>query len=295
MPSSGFFIVNKTIGLTSHDVVGKVRRLVGQRRVGHAGTLDPMATGVLIVCLGQATRLIEYLMAGQKQYRATVRFGLTTDTLDTEGQIISQKDPSALTENKLRAILPQFVGQIEQLPPIFSAIKKDGQPLYKRARAGEEVMVDPRPVTIYALDWVDWQLPDLIINVTCSPGTYIRSLARDLGESAGVGAHLAGLVRTRSGDCLLTEAVTLGELEKTDWLSRLQPLDRAIAHLPHVILSQEQTQHVQYGRKIVLDTNQTSDVICAYTPTNQFLAILTPVDPTKKLWQPKKVFLESQS
>ena len=182
---SGLLNIDKPTGLTSHDVVARIRKLAKQKKVGHAGTLDPLATGVLLVCLGQATRLIEYVMAGRKQYRATIHFGLTTDTLDADGQVIAERDASHLTEAELRQILPAFQGQIEQVPPIFSALKQGGQPLYKLARAGKTVEVAPRRVTIDSLKWLDWQPPKLTLEVVCSPGTYVRSLARDLGEAAG--------------------------------------------------------------------------------------------------------------
>lgn len=172
-PVSGLLNINKPKGITSHDVVARIRKLAGQRRVGHAGTLDPLATGVLLVCLGQATRLIEYLTPGQKQYRATFCFGLTTDTLDAEGRVLAEKDISSLTETNLRQVLPAFVGRLNQIPPLFSAIKKDGQPLYKRARAGQTIEVEPRPITIFAIDWVTWQPPHLTLDITCSPASPI--------------------------------------------------------------------------------------------------------------------------
>jgi tRNA pseudouridine55 synthase len=307
-PLSGLLNIDKPKGITSHDVVNRIRKLAGQRKVGHAGTLDPMATGVLLVCLGQATRLIEYLVPGRKQYRATIRFGMTTDTLDAEGQTTTQNDLAGLTESRLREILPAFVGEIEQIPPLFSAIKKEGQPLYKRARAGEIVEVEPRRVTIHELTWVEWQAPDLTVDITCSPGTYIRSLARDLGQAAGPGAHLAGLVRTASGSWQLAEAVPLEQLEHeaaqstATWQRHIYPLDQAIAYLPQVILSAEAVTDVQQGRQIQLELApgaadlgivsypENSGRIRAYTPSGDFLAILTLVEPNAKLWQPKKVF-----
>lgn len=300
MPSaSGLLNIDKPKGITSHDVVNRVRKLAGQRRVGHAGTLDPMATGVLLVCLGQATRLIEYVTASRKQYRAVIRFGLTTDTLDAEGQITAENDPSALTEARLHQILPAFLGQIEQIPPLFSAIKKGGQPLYKRARAGQTVEVEPRQVTLYALTWVDWQPPDLTLDITCSPGTYIRSLARDVGLAAGPGAHLAGLTRTASGPWTLADAVPLETLEheaaenRSSWQRHLHPPDKAISHLPQVSLSAEDSIRVQQGQQLQLDFLPASDnpnLVRAYTPDGDFLAILTLAQPDAKLWQPKKVF-----
>jgi tRNA pseudouridine55 synthase len=258
-PISGMLNINKPKGITSHDVVARVRRLAGQRKVGHTGTLDPLATGVLLVCLGQATRLIEYLVNDSKQYRATIRFGLTTDTLDAEGRVIKRSDPSGLSEAHLRELLPTFLGEIEQIPPLFSALKRGGQPLYKRARAGEAVEIEPRRVTIHALTWVDWQPPDLTLDITCSSGTYIRSLARDLGEAAGVGAHLIELIRTASGRWQLAQAVPLERLEyeaaqgEPVWEKYLHPPDQAVVHLPQVTLSDEATLLVKQGRRVQLD------------------------------------------
>ncbi|MDM8519346.1 tRNA pseudouridine(55) synthase TruB [Anaerolineales bacterium HSG6] len=295
-PLSGLFIIDKPQGMTSHDVVQRVRRLTGQRKTGHSGTLDPMATGVLLVCLGQATRIIEYLMTGRKTYQATIRFGVTTDTLDADGQITSQKDSSTLTATEITQVLPRFQGLIEQIPPIYSALKKDGQPLYKRARAGEVVTVDPRPVTIYNIEWDSWSAPDLTITVTCSAGTYIRSLARDIGEAVEVGAHLVGLIRTDNGTCRLSDAVTLEQLE-IDWRTHLLPIDHAITHIPKIILNNTDYEHVQHGRKITLLFDQhkltmvnVRSMLRAYTPSGQFLAILTPVQEVENLWRPKKVF-----
>lgn len=310
-PISGLLNINKPKDITSHDVVARVRRLAGQRRVGHAGTLDPLASGVLLVCLGQATRLIEYLMTGRKQYRATIRFGITTDTLDAEGQIISQSDPSGLNETYLREYLPTFLGEIEQIPPLFSALKRGGQPLYKRARAGETVEIEPRRVNIYALTWVEWQPPNLTLEITCSSGTYIRSLARDLGEVVGVGAHLAGLVRTASGPWPIGEAVPLEQLEaeagqsELGWQRHLHPLDRAVMHLPRVILSEAEVVRVKQGQQVEVDVEPSATYFAplggashledhklarAYTPQGDFLAILTLIEANAKLWQPKKVF-----
>lgn len=301
---SGLLNIDKPKGITSHDVVVRVRKLARQRKVGHAGTLDPMATGVLLVCLGQATRLIEYLMAGRKQYRATIRFGVSTDTHDAEGKVTAQCDPSGLSEAQLREILPAFQGDIEQVPPIFSALKQDGRPLYERARAGVPVTVEARQVTIDSISWIDWQPPDLVLDVVCSPGTYIRALARDLGEAVGTGAHLAALTRTASGDWSLNEAVSLASLEReaadasTAWQKYLQPPDRAITHLPRISLDEETARQVRHGQRIQIndfegqieDESKDAKLARAYTPGGDFLAILTQVEADDKLWQPKKVF-----
>jgi tRNA pseudouridine55 synthase len=285
--------------------VNRVRKLSGQRKVGHTGTLDPMATGVLLLCLGQATRLIEYLMGRCKQYQATIRFGLTTDTLDAEGKIIRQTDPSTLTEARLREILPNFLGEIQQVPPIFSALKKDGQPLYKLARAGTAVETAPRPVTIYALTWRAWQPPDLTLEISCSAGTYIRALARDLGEAAATGACLIELTRTANGAWSLDQAVSLETLEAAaqttpaGWRKYLYPFDQAVSHLAKITLDEEAAGHVKHGRQIkitpsaIIPTESFSNelqFIRAYTPDGEFLAILTLVNAAENIWQPKKVF-----
>ncbi len=288
----GLLNINKPAGMTSHDVVGKVRRIVKQKQVGHAGTLDPMATGVLLVCVGQATRLIEYLTHASKTYCATIRFGITTNTLDAEGEITSQQDATALTEAQLRAVLPCFIGQLDQVPPIFSAIKQGGQPLYKQARAGKSVEVAPRPITIHGLTWRDWQWPDLTLEVTCSAGTYIRSLARDLGEAVGVGAHLAALTRTVSGQWSLAESVSLAQLgSEVEWQKYLHPIHEMLAHLPSVYLSNAEAMLVRYGQQIHLDPliKESHNLVCTYTLAGDFLAILTLADPAQNLWQPKKV------
>jgi tRNA pseudouridine55 synthase len=258
-----------------------------------------MATGVLLLCLGPATRLLEYVVAEQKQYRATIRFGLTTDTLDAEGQITAVNDASQLDEAHLQALLLSFLGDIQQIPPLYSAIKLEGRPLYQRARAGETVEIAPRQVTIHDLTWVAWQPPDLTLNIICSAGTYIRSLARDLGEAAGPGAHLVELARTASGSWSLAEAVPLAQLEQevkqdaSAWPRYLHPADHAIAHLPQVTLTEAEVQRVQQGQQIQIeDVSHLAEAgpIRAHTQGGEFLAILTSVEPNAKLWQPKKVF-----
>jgi tRNA pseudouridine55 synthase len=300
---SGLLNIDKPRGITSHDVVARVRKLAGQRRVGHAGTLDPLATGVLVVALGQATRLIEYIMPARKQYRATVRFGEATDTLDTEGRVVARSDPSGLTEIWLRAALPAFVGEIEQVPPVFSALKQGGKPIYKRARAGQAVAVEPRRVHIYAINWIAWEPPDLTVDVVCSTGTYIRALARDLGEAVDVPAHLAGLVRTASGNWRLVDAVPLAVLEQADqtdpmaWQQYLYPPDQALAHLQKVFLDEETAARVRRGRQVELNVlagpeslGEEAQLVRAYTAAEEFLAVLTQIEPGDKLWQPVKVF-----
>lgn len=303
---SGILNVNKPQGITSHDVVARIRKLTGIWKVGHTGTLDPAAEGVLVVCLGQATRLIEYLMPSRKRYRAVIRFGVTTDTLDVEGNVLSQHDVSHLSEDNLQGLLPRFQGEIQQTPPIFSALKRGGRPLYKAARTGEVVEIEPRPVTIYALNWIDWSPPDLTLEISCASGTYIRALARDLGEAAGVGAHLLTLTRTANGKWLLDDAVSLDKLERAaqvshlGWKSHLHPLDQAVSHLSKVMLDETAEAHVKHGRQVTVfpsqieesadDTSTALDLLRGYTAAGDLLAILTLADANQNIWQPKKVF-----
>ncbi len=301
---SGLLVVDKPQGLTSHDVVKRVRKLSGQRKAGHTGTLDPMATGVLLVCLGQATRLIEYIMAGRKQYRATIRFGITTNTLDADGEIVAQHDASALTESQLRRLLPHFEGEIQQVPPLFSALKQEGRPLYKLARAGKTVKLEPRPVTIHAIEWVGWTPPDLTLIISCSAGAYIRALARDIGQAAQTGAHLIKLTRTANGPWTLDDAVSLEKLEqeagKQGWRKYLHPIDAAVSHLPKVVLDEPAAARVQHGRQIQIARAEFApsafcdktkeNFVRAYSPAGNFLAILQLAEANQNIWQPKKVF-----
>ena len=190
---AGVFNIDKPAGLTSHDVVQSVRKLTGIRKAGHAGTLDPLATGVLLVCIGAATRVIEYLQAGAKVYRTTVRLGERTTTYDAEGDIINAKPVPALSLEQIETALDCYRGEIEQTPPMYSALKYQGRPLHKLARAGIEVERKPRPVTISRLTLCHWRPPDLTLEIVCSPGTYVRTLADDLGLQLGCGAHVPRL------------------------------------------------------------------------------------------------------
>lgn len=304
-PVSGLLNINKPKGLTSHDVVNRVRKLSGQRKVGHTGTLDPMATGVLLVCLGQATRLVEYLNGGHKQYLATIRFGVTTDTLDVEGKITARSDASFLTSEQLRKILPAFLGEIEQTPPVFSALKKNGQPLYRLARAGQDVDVKPRPVTIYALTWRKWQPPDLTLEIDCSSGTYIRALARDIGQAAGSGATLVELSRIANSHWTLDQAISLDLLEHATqaapggWRNYLHPIEHMLPHLSKVTLDEAAAGRIGYGEQLEIAPAEIeptglevedSNLVCAYTKDGDFLAILKRVRTNENVWQPKKVF-----
>lgn len=226
MGTSGLVVVDKPGGMTSHDVVARVRRLARTRRVGHGGTLDPMATGVLVIGVERATRLLTYVIGSDKSYQATIRLGESTITDDAEGEVVARVDTAALTDNQVRAALRDFVGEIAQVPSAVSAIKIDGKRSYARVRAGEQVELAARRVTISRLEpgecrRVPSQQPDLSVldvdvDVTCSSGTYIRAIARDLGAALGVGGHLTALRRTAVGGFTLGEAATLDELAHRD-------------------------------------------------------------------------------
>lgn len=302
VPLSGILSVDKPPGMTSHDVVDALRRITGQRKVGHAGTLDPMATGVLLVCLGQATRVAEYLMAGQKLYRATIVLGATTDTHDADGQITSDGGRTDFSRTEIEAALASFMGRIEQVPPMFSAIKQGGQPLYKLARKGKTVERKPRQVKIEAIELLEWTSPALIVEVACSPGTYIRSLARDVGNQLGCGAYLAGLVRLGSGQFTLAEAVSLERLEEAFEHGQgdryILPLDEAFLDWPAMIVGADDARRVVHGQALAGGSPVSDGAsgepngapLCrAYSLDGKFLALMT-YDSATKRWRPKKVF-----
>ncbi len=294
----GILNINKATGMTSHDVVAKVRRLLKQKRVGHTGTLDPLARGVLPICVGQATRVAEYLSESGKAYLAEIVFGAVTDTYDAEGTIIRTADASQLTLAQIEAALPHFLGEQMQLPPRYSAIKLKGQPAYRLARAGEEVALEPRPVTIHRLDIHSWQPPRLTLAVECSKGTYIRSLAYDLGERLGCGAYLAALTRTRSGPFTLSDSITIEQLaeaiENGNLAAYLHPIDSALQHLPALYLDTATAIGARHGNAFRrFDSSdempEPGQLARVYAPDGQLLAIAV-WDARQERWQPEKVF-----
>jgi len=208
----GFLVVDKPAGWTSHDVVARARRLLGERRIGHAGTLDPAATGVLPLAVGAATRVVEYLAEASKTYLAEVTFGVATDSHDVDGRVVAVRDAAGLSGAAVEAALPPFRGPLDQVPPMHAAVKVEGRRLYELARRGEEVERAPRRVEIHALALLDWAPPVATLLLDCSKGTYVRALARDLGAALGPGAHLSNLVRLRTGPFALCQAITLAEL-----------------------------------------------------------------------------------
>jgi len=281
---SGLIVIDKPIGPTSHDVVGRVRRLAGIRRVGHAGTLDPLAGGVLLVCLGRATRFIEYLVGLPKVYEATIRLGVATTTYDAEGEITDER-PVALTAEAIAVALGAFRGPIRQRVPPFSAVKRDGQPLYKRARRGEVFELPEREVTIHALDLLAYAPPDVIVRAAVSSGTYIRSLAHDLGEALGAGGHITALRRTAVGDFTAGGAVALDALTAENIAGHTRPAEATVAHLPRVAFSAAEAERLGYGQRVVAAAAATGEA-AAFGPDGEFLGVVVAEEGA---WRPRKM------
>src|SRR6266516_515525 len=292
----GIFNINKATGITSHDVVARVRKLLKLKQVGHAGTLDPTASGVLPICVGQGTRVAEYLSESGKAYQAKIIFGAATDIYDAQGTVTSMASTADLSLSRIEEILPNFLGSQLQVPPRYSAIKLQGQPAYKRARAGEEIALEPRPIIIFALEVIDWASPRLTLAIECSKGTYIRSLAHDLGMRLGCYAYLDALIRTRSGPFLLSESITLEQLAEaviTDSVQQyLYPADKALERYPAILLDAETTERVKHGNAFRTPGEGGEgqpDLARVYDANGHFLAI-AEWDEEQEAWQPKKVF-----
>jgi tRNA pseudouridine55 synthase len=298
----GILNVNKPLGWTSFDVVGFVRRHSGVKRVGHAGTLDPAAEGVLLVCLGQATRVVEYLMDAPKSYLARIRLGAATDTYDADGSIVRTGDPSGVTPEQLETTLLSFKGAIQQKPPIYSAIKREGVPLYKYARAGKEVELEARSVEVYDIALVDFATPTATVRVDCSRGTYIRSIAHDLGELLGCGAHLEGLVRLAIGPFRVEAAVDIERLrealESDSWRDLVLPIDSVLLDWRAAILGEENADNARTGRTLDLQPLDEERVRSlpegaqcrAYSLDGRLIALLR-YEGEGRIWRPEKVFL----
>lgn len=287
----GLLNVDKPAGPTSHDIVARVRRGTGVRKVGHAGTLDPMATGVLVLCLGAATRLSEFVMASRKVYWARVRFGVETNTYDAEGAVVAEK-AVALDRAAVEAALAPFRGTIGQVPPMFSAVQQGGRRLYDLARAGQEVPREARSVTIDRLALTDWEPPFASLEVACSPGTYIRSLAHDLGQALGTGAHLAALRRAASGRFTVEDAVSWDTLQAAmadeSWPRYILSADLAVADLPLLALDTAQAGAIRQGQSIFAEASPDAGPLArAYDESGAFLAVL---ERRGAVWKPHKVF-----
>jgi tRNA pseudouridine55 synthase len=267
---SGLVVVDKPAGITSHDVVARVRRLAGTRQVGHAGTLDPMATGVLVLGLNRATRLLGHLTLTDKAYAATVRLGVTTTTDDAEGEVVETRPTDGITETAVRDALAAFVGEIDQVPSAVSAIKVDGRRAYARVRAGEQVDLPARRVRIHSLavTALDLEQAGLDLEVRCSSGTYVRAIARDLGAALGVGGHLTALRRTAVGPFLIGDARTLDVLADDFTMTPIAVAARAC--FPGLDLDERQTADVRVGRSLDL---RLPSLTALFAPDGEFLAL----------------------
>ena len=298
----GFLNLYKPTGMTSMEALRRVKRITGQRRkVGHAGTLDPLAEGVLPICFGQGTRLMEQVVAGRKRYCMAVRLGASSTTYDAEGDIEEVASPAALTRRDIAAALVRFVGTIEQVPPMYSAIKVDGRRLYELARSGKEVERAPRQVEIHAIEIDDIDLPFLRLTVDCGRGTYLRSIAHDLGQALGVGGYVASLSRVSCGQFSAEQGIGLESLEEAaeqgDWTEYLHPVDWALRDCQALQVTREQEAAIKNGQAIrskYTCVARESETWRAYSPDGIFLALLQ-FQHGSGCWQPKKVFSSNEA
>ena len=292
--TNGFLNLNKPLGFTSHDCVAKVRRILNLKRVGHAGTLDPPATGVLPIALGRATRLLQYLPQ-DKAYHATIRLGLTTATDDLEGEVLVEEPASWLTLEAVKSKLPLFQGTIQQVPPNYSAIQVQGKRLYDLARSGESIDVPARSVDIYQLEILGWrsgEFPELDLAIACGSGTYIRSIARDLGAILDVGGTLAKLIRTDSSGFNLSHSLTIEEFNTQVQDQAFSPIDpnTALAHLPIVTLPEEPAKRWRWGQKVLADAIN-APIVRVHQENDRFLGIAQLVESEEGwLLVPQMVF-----
>jgi tRNA pseudouridine55 synthase len=300
---NGILNINKPPGITSFQTVAAVRRAAGACKAGHTGTLDPDAEGVLPICLGRATRISEYLMETSKTYRADIKLGVSTDTYDLSGQITATGDATGITRTAIVAALADFQGDIKQVPPMYSALKQNGRPLYRLAREGVSVARSARDITIYRLDIIAWEPPLLTLELDCSKGTYIRSLAHDLGETLGCGAVMANLTRRRCGSLDIADAHTLEEVAEAGQRQHLEdlllPMDSILGHLPALNLNAAQSTAFGYGQLIPiaeitdLPDNLAATGIRVYNENKAFIGIGRPDSDDALMLKPQKVFVTS--
>ena len=293
---SGILNIIKPPGVTSFAVVDKVKKLTGEKHAGHAGTLDPDATGVLPVALGPATRLIEYLAGATKVYRTVIELGVTTDTYDGSGNIISRRDASGISEAMVRSVLGSFVGDTKQVPPMYSALRYNGQRLYKMARAGIDIERPPREVHIISIELINCDNPFLTVEIECGKGTYIRSIANDLGEKLGCGAYMKSLVRLRVGPFDIKDGVSLDELEQAGrygfWGRYIYAPDIVLLQHNAAVLDWDKEEAVRKGQKLAFETVlpcAEGDILRAYSPDGRFIGIIK-YDAVASVWRPEKVF-----
>jgi tRNA pseudouridine55 synthase len=292
----GILNVNKPVGRTSFSIVALIRKLSRERRVGHAGTLDATASGVLPICLGKATRIVEFLMDAGKTYRTRIKLGAATDTYDAAGSIVQQGDASTIDRRQVEAALEEFRGRITQTPPMYSALKHQGRRLYQLARQGVTVERPGRPATIYSIELEDFASPVITLKVECARGTYIRSLAHDLGQRLGCGGHVDSLVRLGYGPFNIEDAVSLQQLEKAfadgSWQGLVYPIDSVLADWPSLVVAEEQEKVIRNGGSLAAgEVSGLEGQSCCrvYNRQGGFIAILQ-YDEASGCWQPQKVF-----
>jgi tRNA pseudouridine55 synthase len=297
---SGVLVVDKPVGMTSHDVVQAIRNGTGLRRAGHTGTLDPRASGVLVILVGPAVRLSEYVSASDKRYQAIIRLGAKTDTFDADGKFTQSSQPINITEQQFEEVLKTFIGEIEQTPPPYSAVKVQGRKAYEMARKGEEVELEPRKITVHHLEVLEWAPPEVVIDVHCSSGTYVRSLANDLGEKLGCGAYLVGLRRTKSGRFSLRDAVPLRKLQEAfqagNWYQYLIPAAEALGDWPAIELNPDEVEGVRHGHRVKAEPDTpVGKRVRGVSTQGELVALLECVigEDGAPAWQPKKVFFTS--
>jgi tRNA pseudouridine55 synthase len=284
---SGLLVVNKPQGVTSRDVVNRVQRIVRPAKAGHAGTLDPLATGVLVVCVGQATRLIEFVQRMPKRYVGAFLLGRRSDTEDIEGTVVQLDDPPVPAESELRAVLPRFVGRIEQVPPAYSALKVAGQRAYDLARAGKEVTLAARPIDVHAIELVNYDYPHLTLDIRCGGGTYVRSLGRDIARAVRTEAVMSALVRREIGPFHLESALEEDALTAETIAAHLRPASDAVGALASITVTPEEATELSHGRRIANGASLAAEEIAALDASGRLVAIL---EPDGERLKPTRVF-----
>lgn len=291
--TSGVLVVDKPIGMTSHQVVQIIRNGTNIKRAGHTGTLDPRASGVLVILVGPAVRLSEFISAEDKRYQSTIKLGEKTDTYDGDG-VVTGTSNMKITREQFEEALSGFVGEIKQVPPPFSAVKVQGRRAYAMARNGEEVNLEPRVINVHSLDVIEWNPPEVVVDVHCSSGTYVRSLAYDLGEKLGCGANLIGLRRTKSGRFTLKDAIPLRRMseafDNNSWYQFLIPAAEALGDWPSITLSNEEVDLVRHGHRVPRESGL-EKMVRAITEQGELVA-LVEYDQEMKEYQPRKVFFK---
>jgi tRNA pseudouridine55 synthase len=301
MTLEGILPVLKPEKFTSHDVVAKARRILGIKRIGHTGTLDPTVTGVLPLCIGRATRMVEYIQELPKEYEAVMLIGLSTDTEDLTGEVLQEVDQVQLLEEEVRSVLHAFIGETEQTPPMYSAVKIKGKRLYELAREGKEIERKSRTVSIHEVEILDLDLklghPEIRFRVKCSKGTYIRTLCVDIGKALGYPSVMKQLIRTSTGNIRIEQCLSLDQIERYQAEGTIEqyliPMDVAISHLPALELSSLQAEHALQGKHIELQTapvkHGSKGLYRAYDPAHKFLGLFEWMEATQNLI-PVKVF-----